>query len=57
MIPAVHRPWWKVAINTPLRALQGRRPWLVASVFDVETGRLLGYTFAQIALTGAARPR
>jgi hypothetical protein len=34
----LHRPWWKVIINTVLRAIQdstpGARPWLVVSFCD-----------------------
>ena len=52
----MHRPWWKVVINTALRIVQpgARRKWLVASVFDGD--KLIGYTFARIEHTGEPAP-
>ncbi len=47
----VHRPWWKVAINTVLRAFQPQlRKWLVYSVTDDSTTppTVLGYGFGPI---------
>ena len=45
-----HAPWWKVAINTPLRAIQrGRRyNWLLCTV--VEEPGLMSYEFAWIRM-------
>jgi hypothetical protein len=50
----VHRPWWKVAINTVLRRLQYGRPacWLVYSktTVDGEPPAVLGYGFGLIPM-------
>lgn len=44
-----HRPWFKVAINTALRAVQPRRArwkWLLYS--EMQDGRCVGYGFGWI---------
>lgn len=49
-----HRPWWKVAINTTLRALQTRRRparlFVVVTVCteDGDPPRVLGYRFGKV---------
>lgn len=51
-----HRPWWKVAINTVLRAVQTkRRPakiWVIATrcacTHPGEPHRVIGYTLAKV---------
>ena len=49
----LHRPWFKVAINTVLRVVQTRkrpaRLFVLASLFDGET--LVGYKFCKVTLT------
>lgn len=44
----IDRPWWKVLINTFLRAIQPglRRKWVIYSIFEGE--RLVGYGFGRI---------
>lgn len=50
----LHRPWWKVAINTTLRALQTRqrpaRLWVVYTRCDDSTSppTVLGYGFGRV---------
>jgi hypothetical protein len=52
MIPRYHRPWFKVAINTVLRAFQTwRQPthvFVLISVFDDRTEQLIGYRFGWV---------
>ena len=49
-----HAPWWKVAINTPLRLLQWGRPlvWLVYSRVDMSTHppTVISYGFGRVAM-------
>jgi len=55
----LHRPWWKVAINTVLRAVQptrpGARPWLVVSICESdragERPRCLAFSFTRVEMT------
>jgi hypothetical protein len=48
----LHRPWWKVAMNTVLRALQPRaaRKWVVytSTTTDGDPPRVLGYGFGRV---------
>lgn len=49
----LHRPWWKVAINTVLRAIQPRtRAYLIYTKCDDDTEppTVLGYGFGLIKM-------
>ena len=49
----LHRPWWKVAINTTLRALQrGPKKWLIYTrcSMDGDPPTVLGYGFARVQM-------
>ena len=50
----LHRPWWKVAINTVLRAVQPqRRKWLIYSRCfggGVEPPICVGYGFGRVTV-------
>lgn len=52
----LHRPWWKVAINTVLRALQPRRRWkwvlYTRTTRDGDPPTVLGYGFGRIEHLG-----
>lgn len=47
----VHRPWWKRVVNTVLRKVQGRRPWLIVSrLRDGDPPSVVGYAFRRVVL-------
>lgn len=55
----VHRPWFKVAINSVLRAVQRcDRPVLLASIFETDRNgnptKLVGYKFSRVYLKRSA---
>jgi hypothetical protein len=56
----LHRPWWKVAANTVLRALQcGRRyRWLITTEVDFDSliagqPKVTGYGFSRVEIKNA----
>lgn len=56
----VHRPWWKVAINTVLRMLQPgmRHRWLIVTEVDFDSlvaGKpiVTGYSFSRVEMRDA----